>query len=100
MEKENENTGETEIEIETLLTNLPENIMTTDDICEIYNQKMGNRNQQQHTKKQTLHRKLHRKKTHNHRTRHLLQILKIQHILPLQNIFKLNNKQKKKKKKE
>lgn len=35
LEKENEKTGELEIEIEQLLTNLSENIMTTDDICEI-----------------------------------------------------------------
>ena len=32
-------TGEIEIEIYSLLTNLPENIMTTDDICEIYHQR-------------------------------------------------------------
>lgn len=41
LEKENEKTGELEIEIEQLLTNLPENIMTTEDICEIYHQRWG-----------------------------------------------------------
>ena len=41
LEKLNEETGEHEIEIETLLTNLPQNIMTTDDICEIYHQRWG-----------------------------------------------------------
>lgn len=41
LEKENEKTGEIEIEIETLLTNLPKNIMTTEDICEIYHQRWG-----------------------------------------------------------
>lgn len=41
LEKEDEKTGETKIEIETLLTNLPENLMTTEDICEIYHQRWG-----------------------------------------------------------
>ena len=41
VEKENEETGEIEIEIYSLLTNLPKNIMTTDDICEIYHQRWG-----------------------------------------------------------
>lgn len=41
VEKENEKTGEIEIEIYSLLTNLPKNIMTTDDICEIYHQRWG-----------------------------------------------------------
>ena len=41
VEKENEETGEIEIEIYSLLTNLPENIMTTNDICEIYHQRWG-----------------------------------------------------------
>lgn len=75
-----------------LLTNLPENIMTTEDICEIYHQRWGIETNYNTLKKQILHRELHWKKTHNHRTRHLLQILKIQHILPLQILFKLHNK--------
>ena len=41
IEKENEETGEKEIEIYSLLTNLPKNIMTTGDICEIYHQRWG-----------------------------------------------------------
>ena len=36
LEKENNKTGETEIEIETLLTNLPPKIMSKEDIGEIY----------------------------------------------------------------
>lgn len=41
LEKENKETGELEIEIVTLLTNLPQNIMSTEDICEIYHQRWG-----------------------------------------------------------
>lgn len=41
VEKENEKTGEMEIEIYSLLTNLPKNIMTTEDISEIYHQRWG-----------------------------------------------------------
>ena len=41
LEKENEETGELEIEIVSLLTNLPQNIMSTEDICEIYHQRWG-----------------------------------------------------------
>ena len=41
VEKENEETGEMEIEIYSLLTNLFKDIMTTEDICEIYHQRWG-----------------------------------------------------------
>ena len=41
IKKVDEETGEVKIEIETLLTNLPENIMTTADICQIYDYKWG-----------------------------------------------------------
>ena len=41
LEKVNSKTGETEIEIETLLTNLPHEIMSKDDIGEIYDAKWG-----------------------------------------------------------
>ena len=34
-------TGELKIEIVLLLTNLPQNIMSTEDICEIYHQRWG-----------------------------------------------------------
>ena len=36
LEKENKKTGKTEIEIETLLTNLPHELMSKEDISEIY----------------------------------------------------------------
>ena len=41
LEKENNETGETEIEIETLLTNLPSEIMSKEDIGEIYDARWG-----------------------------------------------------------
>ena len=41
IEKENSKTEENEIEIETLLTNLPSEIMSKDDIGEIYNARWG-----------------------------------------------------------
>ena len=41
LEKENSKTGETEIEIETLLTNLPSEIMSKEDIGEIYDARWG-----------------------------------------------------------
>ena len=41
LEKVDEKTGEIKTEIETLLTNLPENIMTTEDICQIYDYRWG-----------------------------------------------------------
>ena len=41
LEKENNKTGETEIEIETLLTNLPPKIMSKEDIGEIYDARWG-----------------------------------------------------------
>ena len=41
VEKENEETGEMEIEIYSLLTNLFKDLMTTEDICEIYHQRWG-----------------------------------------------------------
>ena len=41
LEKENSKTGETEIEIETLLTNLPPEIMSKEDIGEIYDARWG-----------------------------------------------------------
>ena len=41
LEKENSKTGETEIKIETLLTNLPPEIMNKEDIGEIYNAMWG-----------------------------------------------------------
>ena len=41
MEKENSKTGEIEIEIETLLTNLPSEIMCKEDIGEIYDARWG-----------------------------------------------------------
>ena len=41
VKKENEETGEMEIEIYSLLTNLFKDIMTTEDICEIYHQRWG-----------------------------------------------------------
>ena len=41
LEKQNHKTGETEIEIETLLTNLPPEIMSKEDIGEIYDARWG-----------------------------------------------------------
>ena len=41
MEKVNEKTGEIEIEIETLLTNLPSEIMGKEEIGEIYDARWG-----------------------------------------------------------
>ena len=41
VEKADEKTGELKTEIVTLLTNLPVNIMTIDDICEIYDYRWG-----------------------------------------------------------
>ena len=41
LEKENSKTGKTEIEIETLLTNLPPEIMSKEDIGEIYDARWG-----------------------------------------------------------
>jgi len=41
LKKENNETGETEIEIETLLTNLPPELMTKEDIGEIYDTRWG-----------------------------------------------------------
>ena len=41
LEKEDSKTGETKIEIETLLTNLPPEIMSKDDIDEIYDARWG-----------------------------------------------------------
>ena len=41
LEKENSKTGKTEIEIETLLTNLPSEIMSKEDIGEIYDARWG-----------------------------------------------------------
>lgn len=41
LEKENKRTGETKIEIETLLTNLPPEIMNKEDIGEIYDARWG-----------------------------------------------------------
>ena len=41
LEKENKKTGEKEIEIETLLTNLPPEIMNKDEIGEIYDARWG-----------------------------------------------------------
>ena len=41
LEKENSKTGETETEIETLLTNLPPEIMSKEDIGEIYDARWG-----------------------------------------------------------
>ena len=43
MEKENSKTGEIEIEIERLLTNLPCEIMSKEEIGEIYDARWGNR---------------------------------------------------------
>ena len=43
LEKVNEKTGEIEIEIETLLTNLPCEIMSKEEIGEIYDARWGNR---------------------------------------------------------
>ena len=43
LEKVNEKTGEIEIEIETLLTNLPCEIMGKEEIGEIYDARWGNR---------------------------------------------------------
>ena len=41
MKKENEKTGEIEIEIETLLTNLPPEVMSKEKIGEIYDARWG-----------------------------------------------------------
>ena len=41
LEKENKKTGKTEIEIETLLTNLPPELMSKEDISEIYDARWG-----------------------------------------------------------
>ena len=41
LEKENKKTGETKIEIESLLTNLPSELMSKEDISEIYDARWG-----------------------------------------------------------
>lgn len=78
-------------EIKALLTNLSPEIMTTEDICQIYNYRWGIETQY-NTFKNRLDIENYSGTKRINRTRHLLKIFILQHILPIQQLFKPINK--------
>lgn len=100
LEKENSKTGETEIEIETLLSNLLPEIMRKDDISEIYDARWRIECTYKTLKQKAPNRKLHHILKNRDTTRHILHIPNIQHILLLQNILKHDNQQSNEKKRK